>query len=416
MVIMSNAPPSAAVVSSPLRLPTQCHSPRRFAVLGAGFAGVSVAWHLLQHTSSSGTVSVDLFDEAGIGGGASGVSGGLLHPYNPKGKLLWKGNEGWHAALNLLAAAEAAALPTRDSNPIAWRRGILRPLVAEKHIKDARKLAGGNGPSCLERTMAQAMVPGLELPELGLGLYIPEGINLHPRSYLDALWLACESFAHNAGAGSRATLVKERVSSLAELAREGYEAVVVCTGSKAVMLPELAGKLPLAMCRGVVAHLELPDEYEEYQSQAPNLLSHTWLAVQGARKMVLGATKDWHSGPECGDVSAEEESLVQDELVQRAAQFYPRIKQWEVKSLRAGVRAMPPRTPLGALPLAGCVNKLVQPLQSETQWWLIGGLGSRGLIYHGWLGELVAAAVTARDASLIPPELTNQFGAELHLV
>lgn len=62
--------------------------------------------------------------------------------------------------------------------------------------------------------------------------------------------------------------------------------------------------------------------------------------------------------------------------------------------------------------MAGCVDKLVQPLQSETQWWLIGGLGSRGLIYHGWLGERVAAAVTARDVSLIPQEL-NQFGPVL---
>ena len=315
----------------------------------------------MQHTSSSGPVSVDLFDEVGVGGGASGVSGGLLHPYTPKGRLLWKGSEGWQAALTLLAAAEAAALARRDLKPIAWRRGILRPLVAEKHIKDARKLGGGTGPSgaelsgirCLERPLAHALVSGLELPENGLGLYIPGGINLHPRSYLDALWLACENFAHNAGGGTRAAFVNQRVSSLAELAQEGYEAVVVCTGSKAVLLPELAGKLPLSMCRGVVAHLELPLEYEEYHSQAPNLLTHTWLAVQGAREMVLGATKDWNHGPECGDVSAEEGIVVQDELLQRAAQFYPLIKQWEVKSLRAGVRAMPPRTPLGVLPIAG---------------------------------------------------------------
>lgn len=301
---------------------------------------------------------MDLFDEGGIGGGASGVSGGLLHPYTPKGKLLWKGSEGWQAALNLLATAEAATLSTGDSKPIAWRRGILRPLVAEKHIEDARKLGGGNGPElagirCLERPLAQAMVPGLELPENGLGLHIPGGINLHPRSYLDALWLACENFAASAGRGTRAALVNQRVSSLAEFSREGYEAVVVCMGSKAVLLPELAGKLPLSMCRGVVAHLELPSEYEEYHSQAPNLLTHTWLAVQGARAMVLGATKDWNSGPECGDMSAEEGISVRDELLQRAAQFYPLIKHWEVKSLRAGVRAMPPRTPLGALPLAG---------------------------------------------------------------
>lgn len=33
------------------------------------------------------SLSVDVYDEVGIGGGASGVSGGLLHPYSPKGKI-----------------------------------------------------------------------------------------------------------------------------------------------------------------------------------------------------------------------------------------------------------------------------------------------------------------------------------------
>lgn len=30
---------------------------------------------------------IDIYDEVGIGGGASGVSGGLLHPYSPKGTI-----------------------------------------------------------------------------------------------------------------------------------------------------------------------------------------------------------------------------------------------------------------------------------------------------------------------------------------
>lgn len=34
------------------------------------------------------SLSVDVYDEVGIGGGASGVSGGLLHPYSPKGILI----------------------------------------------------------------------------------------------------------------------------------------------------------------------------------------------------------------------------------------------------------------------------------------------------------------------------------------
>jgi hypothetical protein len=40
----------------------------------------------LQHATSGCPVSVDLFDEVGIAGGASGVAGGLLHAFTNKGE------------------------------------------------------------------------------------------------------------------------------------------------------------------------------------------------------------------------------------------------------------------------------------------------------------------------------------------
>ena len=58
---------------------------RRYAVIGGGFAGVATAWHLLAHANRP--VRVDLFDGAGIAGGASGTAAGLLHPYSRKGKV-----------------------------------------------------------------------------------------------------------------------------------------------------------------------------------------------------------------------------------------------------------------------------------------------------------------------------------------
>lgn len=39
----------------------------------------------LQDSSKDSHIRVDIYDEAGIGGGASGIAGGLLHPYSPKG-------------------------------------------------------------------------------------------------------------------------------------------------------------------------------------------------------------------------------------------------------------------------------------------------------------------------------------------
>lgn len=39
-----------------------------------------------------------------------------------------------------------------------------------------------------------------------------------------------------------------------------YDAVIICLGAKVNMLPEISGRLPLRTCRGVIAHLELPDD------------------------------------------------------------------------------------------------------------------------------------------------------------
>lgn len=35
------------------------------------------------------------------------------------------------------------------------------------------------------------------------------------------------------------------------------------------------------------------------------------------------------------------------------------------------------------------------------------GLGARGLVYHAWLGELLASAVVADDESMLPEPLTR---------
>lgn len=95
---------------------------KRYAIVGGGFAGVAVAHHLSLQATNAHSVSVDLFDVAGLvsfqstlcdvsgqdnrvnmfahthillekwhllhqGAGGSGAAGGLLHPFSPKGKV-----------------------------------------------------------------------------------------------------------------------------------------------------------------------------------------------------------------------------------------------------------------------------------------------------------------------------------------
>ena len=40
-----------------------------------------------------------------------------------------------------------------------------------------------------------------------------------------------------------------------------------------------------------------------------------------------------------------------------------------------------------------------------SRWWVIGGLGARGLVYHAWLGELMAQAVLNDNEAHLPHEL-----------
>ncbi|CAM6103033.1 unnamed protein product [Calypogeia fissa] len=412
--------------------------PRRFAVLGAGFGGVSVAWHLLQHTNPLAPVCVDLFDELGVGGGASGASGGLLHPYNSKGKLLWKGADGWTAALRLLAVAEATRISSTTgisslggrlgaAEPLAWRRGILRLARQEKHAitfqKNVKDQNDSSKINLLRGSEAGLLLPGLVLPEEASALHIPQAINIHPQRYLEALWVACEEFARHAcmvgSPGTEAVFRRGKVNSLRDLTGD-YEAVLVCLGAQAILLPELANKLPISLCRGVVAKLHAPPECSElYESGAPNLLSSTWVAAQGERNVLLGATKDWGSTNSSPSVSDEERSTALGKLFSETKLFYPSISKWEVEGMQAGLRAMPPRSALGSLPLVGCIDDLVQSSDirvilgapnnssqsSKTKWWLLGGLGSRGLIHHAWLGEILAKAVILNNECLLPQEL-----------
>ncbi len=62
----------------------------RYAIIGAGLAGVATAWHLLkahQQRRDPRPVQLHLFDAWGIASGGSGAAAGLLHPFSPKGKV-----------------------------------------------------------------------------------------------------------------------------------------------------------------------------------------------------------------------------------------------------------------------------------------------------------------------------------------
>lgn len=145
---------------------------------------------------------------------------------------------------------------------------------------------------------------------------------------------------------------------------------------------------------------------EEYPDHGPSILSDAWLAFQGRRSLYMGSTWEWKSRNSSPIVSADESSTALQELLPKASSVYPAIKDWTFTDARAGLRAMPPLTPHGSLPLLGCVDDILGG-NHTCNYWLFGGLGSRGLLYHGWLGKLVARAMLFANEDLIPCELTS---------
>lgn len=135
-------------------------------------------------------------------------------------------------------------------------------------------------------------------------------------------------------------------------------------------------------------------------------MSDAWLAVQGSRNLHMGSTWEWQSKNYSSDVSAEEASRALGELLPKASAVYPDIEKWEFVGARAGLRAMPPVTSHGSLPLLGCVNQLIGAAGESCKFWVFAGLGSRGLLYHAWLGKLMAKSVLSGKEEQIPSELT----------
>lgn len=90
---------------------------------------------------------------------------------------------------------------------------------------------------------------------------------------------------------------------------------------------------------------------EKYGNQIPSILSDAWLAFQGPRTVSNGSTWQWKSENYGSTVSDEEALTAMEELLPKASAVYPGISKRNFVRARDGIRAMPPLTTNGSLPL-----------------------------------------------------------------
>ncbi|HSX11838.1 MAG TPA: FAD-dependent oxidoreductase [Chlamydiales bacterium] len=289
----------------------------RAAVVGAGIAGWAVTWHLLQKGCA-----VTLFDR---GGGASAASTGLLHPFPGKeARRSWRADEGMRASLALLQAASG-------SKPVFSPCGILRLAVTEQQKFD------------FEEDSSSYLSTAISTP----AMWIPEGIAVYSRPYLEELAKLCKN----------AKIVHQSVS-LKDLDR--FDATVLACGADILEFDECK-HLPLKRVIGQSLICQWPERLP-FALLASGHITPT----ENPELCQVGSTYEHTREPD------PKKAL---ELIDKCALFYPPAKDFKVVEIRSGVRISPK---IGYRPLIAKV---------DPKTWVFTGLGSRGLLYHALLSK-----------------------------
>ncbi len=303
----------------------------KVSVIGAGYAGLAVCWHLLQYPN----IHVTLFDE---GHGASSASTGLLHPFPGRtSSRSWMAKEGMEASLALIAVAESSL-----GCPVANRGGVLRLPWAPWQEKEFLKLTKKDPDAIWKEG----------------NLWIPSGMAVYSKLYMEGLLKACLHLG--------AVFKKERVDALSDL---DADHIVLATGAETLRFLNL----PLIPVKGHSLLCDWGDARLPY-----SLISNGHITpTEDPNLCMIGSTYE-HDFQ-----SPDPDPAVIPVLLAKAAAFYPQASEFKVVELLAGIRMT---RDAGYRPF---VERIAPNLHVFT------ALGSRGLLYHALMGRQIAQEIAS---------------------
>lgn len=294
----------------------------KIAIVGAGFSGLACAYYLRRHNHV-----VTLFDARGVGGGASGIAAGLMHPYGGvKAELNWQAREGYDEAKILFSVAEEVL-----GEKVAYQTGMFRPALTDTQGKWFLK--------------AGALYPDTEWWEdspYGRGLFIRSAFTIDSKKYLQGLFKAAQC-----------SLEIAAISHIEEL--KEFDVVILATGAAHIKgIRPVKGQLLV-----VSAESSLPYA----------LNSSGYVAQIEPTTCILGATfeSSWEQEGPDPDVCV-------GPIREKIAKMSPEIAKLPLLEVRAGFRAM-------------SKNKRPFFQHIENNVWYLGGMGSKGLLYHALLAK-----------------------------
>lgn len=319
---------------------------KKFAIIGTGFSGLAVACHLLHH----GVRNIHLFDKKGVGGGASGIAAGLLHPYaGAHAKKNPHADEGMNSTINLLNIIEEEM-----DESCSQRKGILRVALTSDQEADYRFCSEKYEDVSWIQDVSE-LVPGT--PPLP-GILIHSGISINCKQYLQGLWKYCERHG-----------VQFFSSEVHQLQNLPYDHIIVTGGMETLKFAELA-HLKLRPVKGQILRISWPKNLTPLPLP---LNSQAYLVMDPSKESVwAGATFERHFKTESIDL-VEALSI----LLPKVEALYPPLKREKILECHAALRASTP----DHQPLWGKIDDRISYLT---------GLGSKGLLYHSLFAKQLA--------------------------
>ncbi len=312
----------------------------KIAIIGAGFAGLATAYFLLE----SGKARVTLFEATKIGGGASGVASGLMHPY----------------------AGFSAKRSQRATQALAVSKQLLR--VSEKHTPKIVASQSGILRSSMneeqhERLLTHASEFG-DVEHLDDRLFmIHSGITVMSENYLTGLAAAIFRMGGE--------MVYHKVRSLMEL--DHFDHVVIAAGFGIKAFPECEN-LKVKFLKGQALNMKGSPPHEK------SFISKGFISHLGSNtRFEIGSTyeRDFsHTAPDM-DVATK---LLRDKL--------DLCEGADILDVRAGVRVC----------AQGHYAPIIEQVGEKIH--VFTGLGSRGLLYHGLYGKTLANMILSKNRIL----------------
>lgn len=333
--------------------------PLKVAIIGAGFAGLSLAWHLL-----SFKVQCTVFDKKGIGQGASGVASGLLHPFPAAASnYSFMGKEALHDSMKLLQEAQKYS-----REKIADFSGILKLALEDEQKKNYGLLTRRyEGLKWLEVEQVKKEIP---CAKSSPALLIENGITVFCKRYLEALWHSCQEKGGD--------FKIEEIQDLADL--EEYPIKVLCCGSS---IKTFDPTIPLQLVKGQVLVCRAP-----YPLSLHSVVAKGYIAITEDPLIYhIGSSYEHHFKEE-GPWMEKAKELIFEQL----SYYTGIVNELEVLGCRSGVRVMYPKT---HLPI---IKKYPKGIYAMT------AFGSRGLLYHGLLARQLTEMILFGDQTRISRE------------